>query len=408
MKKIVVTGNMGYLWPHVMQHLRRTCPSAHLAGYDSAYFAPCLLNRDLMPEAVLDRQYFGDMRSAPPAAVTAADAIVHLAGISNDPIGNQFEKVTFDVNTDATFELARQAKASGAKSFVFASSCSVYGCAEDGAPRSEMSEVGPLTAYAKSKVAAEERLKLLAGDGFTVTCLRFATACGFSPRLRLDLVLNDFTALAYKERTIQILSDGTPWRPLIHVDDMARAIEWAVSRDIGPDFLAINTGSDDWTWQVRDLADAVARRFPGTTVRINPNAAPDKRSYRVDFSQFRKMAPVHQPRMTLDGAIDGIAEGLEQASYRNERQTWRYSRLKFLSHLMERRHLGKDLRWLNNPLAEANSQLNLMLGMSEGLLKLGDALRASIPAPAPVESLKEKNELAVDHPPVAKRETQNQ
>jgi nucleoside-diphosphate-sugar epimerase len=385
MKKIVVTGNMGYVGPRVVRHLRRTFRSSHLAGYDAGYFAPCLLDRDMLPEALLDRQYFGDMRSAPPAAVTAADAIVHLAGISNDPIGNQFEKATFDINTDATFELARQAKASGAKSFVFASSCSVYGCADDGAPRNEQSEVGPLTAYAKSKVAAEERLKLLADDSFTVTCLRFATACGFSSRLRLDLVLNDFTARAYKERTIQILSDGTPWRPLIQVDDMARAVEWAITRNVGPAFLAINIGSDEWTWQVRDLADAVAKRFPGTTVRVNPNAAPDKRSYRVDFSLFRKLAPVHQPRMTLAATIEGMADGLEQAGYRDEHQSWRYSRLKFLTHLMDRGYLGRDLRWIVTPASLGeDSNIDLMLGMSEGLLKLGDALRASIPGPAQI------------------------
>ena len=390
MKKIVVTGNMGYIGPRVVRHLRRAFPSAHLAGYDCGYFAPCLVDRDLLPESVLDRQYFGDMRSAPPAPVTTADTIVHLAGISDDLVASQFEKVTFDVNADATFELARQAKANGAKSFVFASSCSVYGSAEDGVPHSEESEMDPLTAYAKSKIAAEERLKLLADDVFRVTCLRFATACGFSPRLRLDLLLNDFTAVAYKDRAIQILSDGTPWRPLIHVDDMARAVEWAATRSNGPAFLAINTGSDSWNWQVRDLADAVAKRFAGTTVRVNPNAAQEKRSYRVDFSLFRKLAPVHQPRMSLEETIDGLAEGLEQGSYRDEKQSWRFSRAKFVSHLVEKRHLGKDLRWITNPNG-ADSILDLTLGMSEGLLKLGDALRASIPRPVPQSTMLQQN-----------------
>ena len=173
------------------------------------------------------------------------------------------------MNHRATVSLARAAKEAGASSFVFASSCSVYGLAEDGL-RTEESETGPLTAYATSKLLAERDLAELADETFAVTSLRFATACGMSDRLRLDLVLNDFVAGAHAFREITLLSDGTPWRPLIHVRDMARAIDWALERpaDHGGAFLALNTGSDEWNYQIRQLADAVASIVPGVEVSV--------------------------------------------------------------------------------------------------------------------------------------------
>ena len=165
--------------------------------------------------------------------------------------------------------------------------------------------VNPLTAYARSKVASEKSLAELAGPDFIVTCLRFATACGASPRLRLDLVLNDFVASAVTSGVIKILSDGTPWRPLIDVEDMARAFDWAIDRSAsnGGEFLVVNAGSNVWNYQIRELAEAVANAVPGATVEINKNAAPDKRSYRVDFSLFESLAPDHQPQVTLEQAI---------------------------------------------------------------------------------------------------------
>src|SRR5262249_1554026 len=150
------------------------------------------------------------------------------------------------------------------------------------------------------------------GPDMQVTCLRFATACGFSPRLRLDLVLNDFVASALATGTIKILSDGSPWRPLIHVSDMARAIEWALLRNPsdGGSMLVINAGSHDWNYRVRDLATAVADRIGGVDLSVNSAAQPDRRSYQVDFSLFRSLAPAHQPKVGLTEAIDGLAAGL--------------------------------------------------------------------------------------------------
>jgi len=158
------------------------------------------------------------------------DAVVHLAAISNDPMGKTFEEVTFDINLRGSVELARQAKAAGAKAFVFASSCSMYGQADD-TPRKESSPLNPLTAYAKSKVLTEAELRKIADRKLYGHLPQVATACGMSDRLRLDLVVNDFVACAVTSGNITILSDGTPWRPLIHVNDMARAFDWAIGRD---------------------------------------------------------------------------------------------------------------------------------------------------------------------------------
>ena len=347
MQSILITGNMGYIGPCVAEHLRREHPGARLSGFDSGFFATNLLDSRVLPECVLDAQYFGDVRNMPAAAFEGVDAVVHLAAISNDPMGNAYERVTEEINHRGTMAVARAARAAGVHHFVFASSCSVYGFAEDGA-RTESSSVNPLTAYARSKVASEHELAGLATDDFIVTCLRFATACGASPRLRLDLVLNDFVAGAITSGSIRILSDGTPWRPLIAVDDMARAIDWAVLRPAsnGGAALVVNAGSNEWNYQIRELAEAVAQAIPGTGVEINTNAAPDKRSYKVDFSLFASLAPRHQPCVTLPAAIAGLKKVLESSGFSdgNFRQS-RYMRLNMLSHLTGGGLLDSDLRW---------------------------------------------------------------
>ena len=193
----------------------------------------------------MDVQYFADVRNFAPQLLSGVDAVVYLAALSNDPLSHAFEEATLDINYRACIATAKKAKAAGVKSFVFASSCSAYGYAEDGA-RTEQSPVNPLTTYAKSKVWTERDMAPLADEKFKITCLRFATACGMSDRLRLDLVLNDFVAGAVASKKITILSDGTPWRPLIRVKDMARAIDWAIGRDVsrGGAFLTVNAGSD--------------------------------------------------------------------------------------------------------------------------------------------------------------------
>ncbi len=347
MSKILITGNMGYVGPVLVKHLRRTVPEATLIGLDTGYFANCVTGSAILPECRVDLQCFADMRQFPEDILNGVDAVVHLAGISNDPIGNLFEEATLDINYRASVKLAAKSKAKGVGAFVFASSCSMYGAADD-APRTEESPLNPLTAYAKSKVLTEVDLRGMADGAFKVTCLRFSTACGMSDRLRLDLVLNDFVAGALSSGRITILSDGTPWRPLINVKDMARAIEWAVQRnpaDSG-DFLAVNVGSDGWNYQVKELAEAVASVIPGVEVSINKNAQPDKRSYKVSFGLFRQLAPNHQPQLDLRRSIEDLRDGLGAMGFRDS--DFRNSdlmRLKVLSQLMEKGLLDKDLKW---------------------------------------------------------------
>lgn len=346
--KILITGNMGYVGPSVINQLRTSYPDAILIGFDIGYFGNCITAADVLPECKVDLQYFGDMRNFPNDILQGVDGIVHLAGISNDPIGNQFEDVTFDINYRSSINLAKKAKKVGVSSFVFASSCSMYGSAEDSA-RTENSPLNPLTAYAKSKVYTERDLEKLAGNEFAVTCLRFSTACGWSDRLRLDLVLNDFVAGAVASNQITILSDGTPWRPLINVKDMARAIDWAITREPsnGGEFLAINIGSDEWNYQVRDLAEAVGRLIPGVEVSINKDAQPDKRSYRVNFELFKKLAPKHQPRVDLTESIKELKKGLEAMDFKDgDFRNSRHMRLKVLTELREKGLLDDTLRWV--------------------------------------------------------------
>lgn len=343
--RILITGNMGYVGPVLARELRRTRPGAVLVGFDSGYFAHCLTTRDGMPEVLYDEQHFGDLRAIPESLLKGVDAVVHLAGLSNDPMGNEFENVTEAINLKSSIDLAHMAKAAGVGYFVFASSCSVYGFATEGA-RKEGDSLNPLTAYARSKIGFEKTLSELAGPGFRATCLRFATACGFSERLRLDLVLNDFVAAALTTGTILILSDGTPWRPLIHVHDMSRAIDWGLDRKEGPDFLPVNTGSDVWNYQIKELAQAVARQIPGTKVEISPTGQPDKRSYRVDFSTFRELAPNHQPIISLEDAIRDLADGLRGIGFSDgEFRKSNLIRLNVLRDFKARDVLTPDLYW---------------------------------------------------------------
>lgn len=347
--RVLITGNMGYVGPVLARHLRKVLGSAYLAGYDEGFFAHCLTTTSELPERYLDVQRFGDVRSITAGDLEGFDAVVHLAAVSNDPMGNRFEAVTDEINHRASAAIAEAAAEAGVKNFVFASSCSVYGFAGDGRARGESDALNPLTAYARSKIATEEALKQAKLKGLTVTSLRFATACGMSDRLRLDLVLNDFVACALSSGEITVLSDGTPWRPLIEVRDMARAIEWAIARpaENGGPFLAVNAGSDGWNFQVKDLAQSVADSVPGTSVSINADAPPDKRSYKVDFSLFKKLAPNHQPLQTLDSAVAGLRDGLRAINFddRNFRQSEKI-RLKVLENHMANGRLSADLRWI--------------------------------------------------------------
>lgn len=345
--RILVTGNMGYVGPAVIEHLRASIADATLLGVDTCFFGQCLMGSMPLPESRLDVQYFADLRNLDATLLQGVDAVIMLAAISNDPMGKAFEAVTDEINRRACVRLARIAKKAGVGHVVFASSCSVYGFAE-GQARNEESEVNPLTAYARSKIATERDIEQLASDECLITSLRFPTACGFSPRLRLDLVLNDFVASALVTGKIEVLSDGTPWRPLIDVRDMALAIEWAIRRSAKErPFIAVNVGRNDCNYQVKDLAEAVAELIPDTSISVNTDALPDKRSYEVNFDLYRDLAPDHLPRCTLQDSIMGLKDGLEACGFADPKfRESDFVRLKVLSRLTRQGLLDESLYWV--------------------------------------------------------------
>lgn len=348
--KVLITGNLGYVGPGIVKEFRKFHPNSVLIGYDLGLFAKFITTNSISPDSFLDAQYYGDVRQFPEQLLEGVDVVVSLAAISNDPIGNRFEEPTLEINYKANVEIAKMAKKQGVKKFIFASSCSVYGSAED-APRTESSTLDPLTAYAKSKVLSEEGLEGLAAEGFQITCLRFATACGMSDRLRLDLVLNDFVAGAITSSKITILSDGSPWRPLINVLDMARAIRWAAERENqnGRTFITVNTGSNQWNYQVKDLALEIQKILPGIEVSINPDAQPDKRSYRVSFDLFESLAPQHQPQYQLQDTVKGLIQGLESIHFQdaNYHQS-ELIRLNVIKDLLARQTMDSQLKLVHD------------------------------------------------------------
>jgi len=344
---------MGYIGPVLNRILTATFPKIEIVGFDAGFFGHSLTGAEFTPEQGLSVQYFGDVRDIQPYMLSGVDAVVHLAGVSNDPIGHEFADVTEEINRRASVRLAEMASSAGVKNFVFASSCSIYGQAEGGA-RKESDPTNPLTAYSRSKIGTEEDLKNADLGDMVFTSLRFATACGWSPRLRLDLVLNDFVACALTSGNIVVLSDGTPWRPLIDVEDMSRAIAWAMSRDKNyrNQFLAVNVGSNKGNYQVKDLADAVASLVPNTKISINKNALPDKRSYSVDFSLYESLAPAFQPVVSLEESIRRLRDGLKRMNFHDlDFRQSPFIRLNTLRKHMDEERLGKDLRWKNLPLS---------------------------------------------------------
>jgi nucleoside-diphosphate-sugar epimerase len=346
MPAILITGNMGYVGSVVVRHLRDRFKDADLTGLDSGLFAHCLTTSRRLPETLLTRQIFADVRDIDQHTLEQFDSIVHLAAVSNDPMGDSFAGPTMEINHRATVRLAALAAEAGVRNFVFASSCSVYGAGSTWSRR-ETDDVDPLTHYARSKVDAERQLVQIDQRDMKISCLRFATACGMSDRLRLDLVLNDFVANAFVSKHVAVLSDGTPWRPLISVSDMARAIEWAVvrPRDLGGDRLVVNVGADGWNYNIRRLAEAVTASRQDLTLSINEAAPSDRRSYRVDFGLFRQLAPDHQPMATLEQTIDELFDGAQEMQLAEAGvEQRRYGRLQELNRQLKAGWITDQLR----------------------------------------------------------------
>ncbi len=345
---ILITGNMGYVGSELTKFLRKTHPNSKLIGYDIGYFKDNLTNK-VIPEKYLDHQYLGDIRKFDENILTNIDSVIHLAAISNDPIGNKYEIVTKEVNYLASIKLAKAAYLKGIKTFIFASSCSVYGIGIN-ENKTESCELNPLTAYAKSKIKTEFELKNIAAKNFIVTSLRFATACGKSSRLRLDLVLNDFVTSAFVNKKIEILSDGKPWRPIIDVEDMTRAITWAMNRQPadGGNYLAVNVGKNEHNFQIKDLAFEVNQIFPNIEVSLDTKNHSDNRSYKVDFGLLDSLAPNYTPQKSIEQSIEEIKNNLKLIKFntKNFRES-DFIRLKKLNKLRKQNRLNNNLEWID-------------------------------------------------------------
>jgi nucleoside-diphosphate-sugar epimerase len=343
--RVLVTGAHGYMGSVTVPALRAA--GHEVTGMDALYYGGCDLYEADEPAPLLRL----DVRDVEPHDLEGFDAVVHLAALSNDPLGDLDRELTLEINYRATVRLARAAKQAGVERFVFSSSCSMYGASSAGDLVAEDAPLRPLTAYAESKVRAEEALAGLAGDGFAPVAMRNATAYGVSPRLRVDLVLNNLVGWAYTTGRVKIMSDGTPWRPLVHVEDIAGATLAALEAPV--DVVrgeAFNVGAASENHQVRDLAEIVSETVEGSTIEYAGRGDPDPRSYRVDFAKLTRAFPQLQVRWT---ARAGAAELLE--AYRRAGMTLeefggaRFTRLKRLRGLLDAGALDANLRWASAP-----------------------------------------------------------
>nr|MDT0658343.1 NAD(P)-dependent oxidoreductase [Micromonospora sp. DSM 115978] len=338
--RVLVTGHLGYLGSVLTPMLRAA--GHHVTGLDTGLYADCLLGPPPPDVPTLGL----DLRDVLPEHLARFDAVCHLAALSNDPVGDLDPELTHEINYRATLRLARAARRAGVDRFLFSSSCSLYGAAGSIA-LTETTDVAPLTAYGESKVNAELGLLSLADERFCPVLLRNATAYGFSPRLRADLVVNDLTAHALLTGEVKLLSDGSAWRPLAHVEDIAAAF-LALLRAPRPvvHARAYNVGRTTDNHRVRDLADLVAALVPGSTVTIAGGAGPDRRDYRVDCERIQAEVPDFQPRWTVTAGIEELVRayrrhGLTAADLAGDR----YHRVRRVRGLRAAGRLDADLRW---------------------------------------------------------------
>lgn len=349
--RVLVTGHQGYIGT-VLVPLLLTA-GYEVVGLDSDLFERCTFGGPLPEVPTIHK----DLRDVEVADCVGFDAVLHLAGLSNDPLGDLNPQLTLDINTAASVRLARLAKQAGVARFVFSSSCSTYGAAGD-TPVDETAALHPVTPYGQSKVLVEKEVALLADATFSPTFLRNATAYGVSPRLRFDLVLNNLVAWAFTTGRVYLKSDGTPWRPIVHIEDISRAFVAVLQapREVVHNAV-FNVGRTDENYRIRELAEIVRDTVPDTRIEYAPDAGPDTRCYRVNFHKVAQALPDFKPQWNARLGAQQLYQAYQHIGlHRDDFEGPRYKRIAHIQQLLDTGQLAADLRWaqrVSHPLLSA-------------------------------------------------------
>lgn len=340
-RRVLMTGHNGYIGSVMVPHFLQS--GLEVIGLDTGYFDGCTL----VPEKATVPAIRKDIRDLVPDDLKGCDAVVHLAALSNDPIGNLVANWTEEINCRASIRLAELAKDAGIRRYLFSSSCIMYGMSTASVV-TEDSPLDPKTEYARSKVVAEQGISKLADNDFSPSFLRNGTIYGVSPRMRFDTVLNDLVGTAVTTKQVKLFSDGKPWRPVIHVEDVARAflaVLQAPTAEVHNQ--AFNTGANHLNHQIIELAEIVTKTVPDCTLEVLAQSGADQRTYKADFGKFAKVFPNFEWKWNAKKGAQELYETFSRLGLTHEMFTdKRFTRLKWLKHLLDTNKLDKQLRWI--------------------------------------------------------------